>query len=255
MQDARSNRSGLSRKERERQQREGLIVETARGMMAAQGYLGLNMDRLAEQVEYSKGTLYQHFKTKEDLILAVAVDAMDARRGLFARADEFVGGTRERITAFGVADYLFTRIYPEHFQIETLVRGASLWEKTSDPRRDQLNSGQEGCLGRMVRLVQLAAQEGDYDPKISGMNPESVAESLKSISAGFHLTAPNAEQDPGKALANHYLRLRQAQTIFLDGLQWRPLSSDWDYHSTRLRVMREVFDQECQQLHLMEDEI
>ena len=58
----------VTRKQREIAQREDLILETARKMLLERGYLGLTMDRIAEEIEYSKGTVYQHFSSKEDLI-------------------------------------------------------------------------------------------------------------------------------------------------------------------------------------------
>ncbi len=60
-----------TRKERQLREREELILDRAREMLAEKGYLGLKLDELAEAVEYSKGTLYQHFSSKEDMILAI----------------------------------------------------------------------------------------------------------------------------------------------------------------------------------------
>ena len=54
-------------------------------MLISQGYAGLSMDRLAEATEYSKGTVYQHFSTKEDLVMALASQTMEQRVSLFER--------------------------------------------------------------------------------------------------------------------------------------------------------------------------
>ena len=50
-----------ARKQREVKERERHLLDVARGMLIAQGYSGLSMDRLAEATEFSKGTIYQHF--------------------------------------------------------------------------------------------------------------------------------------------------------------------------------------------------
>ena len=47
----------ISRKQREFQAREELILDHARDLLRAKGYMGLNLDELAEQIEYSKGTI------------------------------------------------------------------------------------------------------------------------------------------------------------------------------------------------------
>ena len=66
----------LTRKQREIREREQLLLRVARKMLIEQGYSGLSMDQLAEATEYSKGTVYQHFSTKEDLVTALAIESM-----------------------------------------------------------------------------------------------------------------------------------------------------------------------------------
>src|SRR5215468_3571804 len=92
-----------ARKERERAAREELILDHAQKMLLKDGFQNLNLDNLAEAVEYSKGTLYLHFKTKEDLALAVVTRAQKERADFFERALKFHGKTREQISAVGFA--------------------------------------------------------------------------------------------------------------------------------------------------------
>ncbi len=72
----------MTRKQREIRQREAYLLDVARKMLMEHGFSGLSMDRLAEATEYSKGTVYQHFSTKEDLVAALAVrEGVEAWRG------------------------------------------------------------------------------------------------------------------------------------------------------------------------------
>ena len=73
--------STTARKEKERRERESQILDVAREMLCRDGYLGLSMDRIASQMEYSKGTIYQHFQNKEEIILALANEALEKRLG------------------------------------------------------------------------------------------------------------------------------------------------------------------------------
>lgn len=66
----------LSYKERANRQREREILLCARRLIQAGGAAQLNMDDLAEAVGISKPTLYQHFKSKEDLLAHVFVDSL-----------------------------------------------------------------------------------------------------------------------------------------------------------------------------------
>src|SRR5580698_969718 len=102
----------LTRKQREIQGREARILEVASKMIVQDGYHGLSMDRIAEALEYSKGTIYQHFSCKEDVLMALVNQAMERRLDLFRRAAAYRGSSRERMSAIGVAAELFFRLYP-----------------------------------------------------------------------------------------------------------------------------------------------
>ncbi len=49
--------STSARKEREFAQRQELFLETTRQMLLNIGYLNVTMDRIAQETEYSKGTI------------------------------------------------------------------------------------------------------------------------------------------------------------------------------------------------------
>lgn len=61
----------LSVKERQRQLREDMILDTAEEILASRGLAGLTLDDLIVEVGISKPTLYQHFRSKEELIGAI----------------------------------------------------------------------------------------------------------------------------------------------------------------------------------------
>jgi AcrR family transcriptional regulator len=61
------------RRERERAERERLIITAARELAEAEGWEAVTTRRLAERVEYSQPVLYSHFKGKDAIMVAVAV--------------------------------------------------------------------------------------------------------------------------------------------------------------------------------------
>src|SRR5476651_452957 len=64
-------------KEREKRRREREILLNARRLIYENGFDGFNMDDLADAVGISKPTLYQHFKSKEDLIIRATIDCLE----------------------------------------------------------------------------------------------------------------------------------------------------------------------------------
>jgi TetR/AcrR family fatty acid metabolism transcriptional regulator len=57
-----------SLKEKRREERTALILQAAYDVITEKGYYEASMDEIAARVGIAKGTLYLHFKSKEDLI-------------------------------------------------------------------------------------------------------------------------------------------------------------------------------------------
>jgi len=61
----------LSRKEKEYLQRRQIILDAALRLFSTQGYAGASMQEIAQASEFSIGTLYNFFETKEYLYLTI----------------------------------------------------------------------------------------------------------------------------------------------------------------------------------------
>ena len=79
------------------------------------------MDRIAAEMEYAKGTIYQHCPNKEEIIIALANETLAKRTEMFSRAAAFRGLSRERMLSIGVAYQLYIRLHPDHFDVEQIV--------------------------------------------------------------------------------------------------------------------------------------
>ncbi|MEM8835746.1 MAG: helix-turn-helix domain-containing protein [Planctomycetota bacterium] len=239
--------STLTRKQREIAERERLILAVARGMLAERGYLGLNMDRIAEAVEYSKGTVYQHFASKEDLLATLYTDTARQRAAMFKRAASFNGKPRERVAAIGVADQLFVALNPDHFAVENILDVSDVFAKVSEERRNVFIHVKTAMMDVLMGIVRDAVDAGDLSlpddaplcQPLYGMWTQSLGHHKL---AGQRRMPPFAGIDLEDALWRNY-------TIMLDGYQWAPLSSEWDYERTIERIRQEVFADEWARLH------
>src|SRR5258707_3067753 len=152
------------RKERERAVREELILDHAQRMLLKDGFQNLNLDDLAEAVEYSKGTLYLHFKTKEDIALAVVTRAQKERADFFERAAQFKGRSRERVGAIGFACCHFANVYPDYYNVEMMLKSLSFWEKADDTRQHHYAMQGGRCFRAIHGLVCAVIQEVAMPP-------------------------------------------------------------------------------------------
>jgi AcrR family transcriptional regulator len=76
------------RKERERAERELRITGAARRIAAEEGWSAVTMRRLAGEIEYSQPVLYSHFRNREAIVTAVAIEGFGALAGLLRAASE-----------------------------------------------------------------------------------------------------------------------------------------------------------------------
>src|SRR5450755_3544021 len=60
-----------SLKEKQRHEREELILQAAEEVLVEKGYYETSIDEIAARVGIAKGTVYLHFPGKEDLVVAI----------------------------------------------------------------------------------------------------------------------------------------------------------------------------------------
>jgi AcrR family transcriptional regulator len=236
-----------TRKQREIQQREELLLEVAQTMLLERGYLGLTMDRIATATGYSKGTIYQHFTNKEDLLVGIMVQGGARRVDFFERAATLRGPTRERITAIGVAVELFAILHPEFGQAEKVVKAASIRAKASEKRMQALESCENRCVSITAGIVRDAVASGDLELR-DGDTPEGLVFGLWALHDGaFAIEAMGIPLDR-LGIAPPLEALRRAAAVYLDGWGWRPHSHEYDDAAVRARIAGELFAAELASL-------
>jgi AcrR family transcriptional regulator len=87
-----------SYKEKVRAQREQDILNTASHMIMDVGYSNLSMDSLAEAVGISKPTLYQHFKSKEEMAVKAMIQGSEQMEAFMVNLEG--GSPLERLEKF-----------------------------------------------------------------------------------------------------------------------------------------------------------
>ncbi len=88
------------RKERERLQRQNLIIDAAEKVFMSKGFENATMDDIAEEAEFSKGALYTYFQSKNELCLSIVL------RGLKVIASEFHNVASENISSIVKIEHL-----------------------------------------------------------------------------------------------------------------------------------------------------
>jgi len=238
-----------TRKQREIEAREVLILSVASRLLGEHGYLGLTMDQIAAATEYSKGTIYNHFASKEEVLLALVTETAKLRVAWFERAATFKGSPRERMTAVGVSLELFARLYPEHFTVEQIVTADSIREKIAPEGQDRLEACEQGCMNAVIGIVRDALANGDLELP-EGTTPASLCFGLWTSSYGGLSLLKGKPALENLGITDPLAALRRNQQALMDGHGWKPLTHEWDYAATGERALNEVFPDEARQAGL-----
>ena len=234
--------SVLSPKKREILEREAKILEVARPIVVRDGYHGLNMDRIAEALSYSKGTIYNHFSCKEEIIIALAVQTASKRVELFKKAAEFQGKSRFRMLAIGEAAELFVREFTDYFLFEEIVQLPSVREKTSEKRQSVIQGCEIQCMSVVTGIVRDAVSQKDL--KLDGLSAEELVFGLWSLTSGAYSIILKSESLVQFGMHDPFSTVRRHTNAVLDGYNWRPLTKNFDMETVRAQIRREVFDRE-----------
>lgn len=106
-----------ARRERERAERERLIVTAARELAEAEGWEAVTTRRLAAEIEYSQPVLYSHFKGKDAIMAAVAVQGCAELAAELRTARGTAKGRREVLAAVGRAYTAFAQRQPALYDV------------------------------------------------------------------------------------------------------------------------------------------
>ncbi|MCX5417152.1 TetR/AcrR family transcriptional regulator [Streptomyces sp. NBC_00059] len=139
------------RKQRERAERERLIVARARELAEEQGWEAVTTRRLAESIEYSQPVLYSHFRGKREIIGAVALQGATELAAAVRTAAAGANGPRERVAALAHAYLDFAEHHPAVYDAVFQLDGGLAYaqEDTPEPLKDAFAALLE-CLGEVA---------------------------------------------------------------------------------------------------------
>jgi AcrR family transcriptional regulator len=155
---------------------EAEILDATHEILIERGYQALSMDELAAHVGISKPTLYSHFATKDDIVIATIQRMMDQFIALISnRSDER--------TPFEHLLYVMRRL--QKFQLDKTISMQAVTPElfklilSREEGREMLRSLEDA----LQNLIQSAIESGEIDPTL---DPYTVAAAFFSLSHSLH---------------------------------------------------------------------
>lgn len=237
----------FSKKQQAIADREQELLQIAHHLVEAEGYANLTMDKLTAASPYSKGTIYNHFSSKEDVITALCNAALRQEISLFKKAELFNGSSREKALALHQAYLLSAKMQPILFNCVLTAKSPWVQEKSSIVRLTTQQELEKEISGMVDLLLQQAIEANELQPK-AGATVDLMAFANWAISfGGIALLSSASETYSIERLQGAHPFLFNLNCM-LDGMNWLPLSTEWDYCQSWLRIEKEIFSAEQQQL-------
>ncbi len=152
------------------------LLEAAADEFAANGFVGANINRISLAAGFAKGTIYNYFPSKRDLMLAL-IDDIGARHAQFIITGvEIEDDAVDRIRQFFSAGFSFVEQYPAQAQIAiNAVFGFDAEFK------ERIYAAYQGLFELLITdIVGYGIDRQDFDLR----DPNSTAALLMSIYLG-----------------------------------------------------------------------
>lgn len=216
------------------------VLRVARDPLATFGLAGLSMSSIAEKAGYTRTALYRYFPSKEELVIALAIESVELRITLYDRIKTFDARPRERFVALGEVSAI---LYPRHILAEVIAFAKAVRNKTSVERQERLRELEHEDYLAVLEMGRQAVESGDLvlPPYLE---LEELLFGISALSRGVfdRVASPLPPVEIGNIDPRAVMRKVGSQ--LLDSLAWRPMSSEWDYRATMKRIYRELFPPE-----------
>ena len=115
------------RKENEKEQRRKEIIKSAEKLFISRGFDDTTMDDIALEAALSKGTLYNYFKSKEDLYLIVAAQSIKKLNDIIEREVSTIDTGIDKVFSIGYSYLEFSQEFPNNLKIINDINSRSTY--------------------------------------------------------------------------------------------------------------------------------
>jgi TetR/AcrR family transcriptional regulator, fatty acid metabolism regulator protein len=184
-----------SLRERQREERAALILGAAQDVFADKGYYDASIDEIAARAGIAKGTVYLHFASKEDLLVALVEQQII---GFLARVDHViseVATVRARLESILLDVY--TRMQEKRNQVLLELNNSMGLTKSVIQKRGELQAPIAQAMERIAVLLEEGKRTGELDAAVP--TPIMVATFVTLVSpSGYEQLLTSGQVSPAE---------------------------------------------------------
>src|SRR5947209_8063247 len=154
----------ISLKEKQRREREELIIRAAEEVFQEKGYYETSMDEVAARVGIAKGTIYSHFPGKEELVIAIFRRDMQK----FLEGIEGVIATEQTPKAKleALLHFIYTGLYSHQMRLLSSMYNAVDLKRLIAEKGGCVRELWECLVALVTQLLEEGKAQGEFDSSI-----------------------------------------------------------------------------------------
>ncbi|HZC04052.1 MAG TPA: TetR/AcrR family transcriptional regulator [Ktedonobacterales bacterium] len=153
-----------SLKERQRQEREQLILRAAGELLMERGYHDMSLDDIASRVGIAKGTIYLHFARKEDLVIVMIEKGADWFVKAFEDALDSATTPRDKLMAV-IHHFASNTSTPGFRAFSAMLQNPEIHCRMAE-RHEEMRMKWDAPLRRVAAAVDEGKATGEFDPSL-----------------------------------------------------------------------------------------
>ncbi|GCE47587.1 TetR family transcriptional regulator [Thermosporothrix hazakensis] len=209
--------SHCSLREKQRQEREQLILKAAEEILLEKGYYETSMDEIAARVGIAKGTIYHHFPSKEELVAALItwnIEAALREVEAVVAADLTPSEKLDRLI-----EHVFTGIYSKRARLLSSIYNGVDIKRVFQEKEHGIKEKMDTLCRYTVEILEEGKRVGEFETSIS---TQAMMYAFFSL---FSIRRYDAILLGGKEVPHREL-FRQLRHIFLQGITRKQEPSD-----------------------------
>lgn len=171
----------VSGRQREKFAHRRKILSEAKGIFARKGFYATTMDEIAAEAGFSKGAIYVHFKSKEELFLCLINEESERLKG---KLEEIIKGSHQdpetKIKNIVRAHLSYFEEDEDFFRI-----AASAKPRLEPKASDNLRRNMRKRMAEYLDFLEVVMREGIAQGYFKDLNPRMLAVALVGIVHSF----------------------------------------------------------------------
>jgi AcrR family transcriptional regulator len=237
----------IIRKQQEFHKREEKILNLSADILAKGGFNALTMDKVAQKMQYSKGTIYKHFANKEEIIASLGINCAQRMLSFFERAVGFDGNTREKMLAIFFAYQLNNKLNPTDFKNMQVLKSSPILTKITDKNIQAIKESEIATFTFVTNLIQEAIDKKELATN-KNMTPEDIVYAIWSQVYGSSLLMETEIDWKSLKIRSTNDTTLNIINQLLDSLEWLPLTKDINYQKIMDKLRYDIFTEEYNSL-------